>query len=181
MHKLCIGIDLGTTYSAIAWLNEHGQPEVLENEEGERTTPSVVLFDGDDIVVGRDAKDNLVAYPGQTAEFVKRFMGDDPGFAVPRPEVQSARNFFSHFAEAEAGRGGKAGPGGHRGGDHGARLFWGSPAAAHDSSGGGGGPEGEPTAQRAHRGGLCLWSAPHGAGTSGCWSLTWGAGLSTSR
>lgn len=71
-----IGIDLGTTFSAIAHINEHGVPEVIENSEGERTTPSVVLFDGDEIIVGKYAKDNMVVYPGQGVEFVKRFMGD---------------------------------------------------------------------------------------------------------
>ena len=64
MSKLCIGIDLGTTYSSITWLNDHGEPEVLENEEGERTTPSVVLFDGDDIVVGSERQGQLGGLPG---------------------------------------------------------------------------------------------------------------------
>jgi molecular chaperone DnaK len=71
-----IGIDLGTTFSAIARINEQGVPEVIENGEGERTTPSVVLFDGDEIAVGSYAKDNMGLYPGQGVEFVKRFMGD---------------------------------------------------------------------------------------------------------
>jgi len=71
-----IGIDLGTTFSAIAHVNEHGVPEVIENSEGERTTPSVVLFEGNEIHVGSYAKDNMAVYPGQGVEFVKRFMGD---------------------------------------------------------------------------------------------------------
>jgi molecular chaperone DnaK len=71
-----IGIDLGTTFSAIAHINEHGVPEIIENAEGELTTPSVVLFDGDDIIVGTYAKENAVAYPGQMVEHVKRHMGD---------------------------------------------------------------------------------------------------------
>ena len=93
-QNLCIGIDLGTTYSAIAWLNQHGEPEVLENEEGERTTPSVVLFDGDEIVVGSYAKDNLVAYPGQTVEFVKRFMGDGAWFSSTGAGSTRQRRFL---------------------------------------------------------------------------------------
>lgn len=76
-NKSFIGIDLGTTFSAIAHINEHGVPEIIENSEGERTTPSVVLFDGDDVHVGSYAKDNMVAYPGQGVEFVKRHMGDN--------------------------------------------------------------------------------------------------------
>lgn len=71
-----IGIDLGTTFSAIAHVNEHGVPEVIENSEGERTTPSVVLFEGNEVHVGSYAKDNMTVYPGQVVEFVKRFMGD---------------------------------------------------------------------------------------------------------
>ena len=71
-----IGIDLGTTFSAIAYVNEHGVPEVIENSEGERTTPSVVLFDGNEIHVGSYAKDNMSVYPGQGVEFVKRYMGE---------------------------------------------------------------------------------------------------------
>jgi molecular chaperone DnaK len=72
-----IGIDLGTTFSAIAHINEHGVPEIIENSEGERTTPSVVLFDGEEVSVGTYAKDNMVVYPGQGVEFVKRYMGDN--------------------------------------------------------------------------------------------------------
>jgi len=71
-----IGIDLGTTFSAIAHVNEHGVPEIIENEEGDRITPSVVLFQGDEIIVGRYAKENMAVYPGQGVEFVKRHMGD---------------------------------------------------------------------------------------------------------
>jgi len=71
-----IGIDLGTTFSAIAHINEHGVPEMIENAEGERTTPSAILFDGDEIIVGSYAKENTVVYPGQVAEHVKRHMGD---------------------------------------------------------------------------------------------------------
>lgn len=74
--NLFIGIDLGTTFSAIAHINEHGEPEMIENAEGQRTTPSAVLFDGDEIIVGSYAKENAVVYPGQVAEHVKRHMGD---------------------------------------------------------------------------------------------------------
>ncbi len=45
MQTHAVGIDLGTTYSCIACLNEHGAPESLANQEGELQTPSVVLFD----------------------------------------------------------------------------------------------------------------------------------------
>ena len=87
MTTRAVGIDLGTTYSAIAAVNKHGVPEILANAEGDRITPSVILFDGDDIVVGNYAKQAAVAYPDQVVDFVKRYMGDpDYGFAY-RNEV----------------------------------------------------------------------------------------------
>ena len=71
MTNRAVGIDLGTTYSAIAQVNKHGVPEILANAEGDRITPSVVLFDGDDIVVGNYAKQAAVAYPDQVVDFVQ--------------------------------------------------------------------------------------------------------------
>ena len=50
-----VGIDLGTTYSCIAHLNEHGEPVTLANQEGELTTPSVVLIDDGEAVIGTEA------------------------------------------------------------------------------------------------------------------------------
>ena len=77
MSTRAVGIDLGTTYSAIAHVNKHGVPEILPNAEGDRITPSVILFDNDDVIVGNYAKQSAVAYPEQVVEFVKRHMGDD--------------------------------------------------------------------------------------------------------
>ena len=71
-----IGIDLGTTYSAVAVVNEHGKPEILVNREGERITPSVVLFDDEAPLVGSIAKRSAVASPLNVVQFVKRQMGD---------------------------------------------------------------------------------------------------------
>ena len=71
-----IGIDLGTTFSAMAIVNEHGRPEILPNREGERITPSVVLFDDDAPLVGSIAKRSAVASPLNVVQFVKRQMGD---------------------------------------------------------------------------------------------------------
>ena len=76
MSKRAVGIDLGTTFSAIAHVNRHGVPEILHNGEGDRITPSVVLFDGDEIIVGNYAKQAAVAFPDQVVEFVKRHMGE---------------------------------------------------------------------------------------------------------
>lgn len=76
MTTRAVGIDLGTTFSAIAHVNKFSQPEVLHNIEGERITPSVVLFEGKEVIVGTYAKQSAVAYPDQIVEFVKRHMGD---------------------------------------------------------------------------------------------------------
>lgn len=71
-----VGIDLGTTYSAIAHINQHGKPEIISNREGERITPSVVLFDGDTPIVGTIAKRSAVGSPLNVCQFVKRQMGE---------------------------------------------------------------------------------------------------------
>jgi molecular chaperone DnaK len=71
-----VGIDLGTTFSAIAVVNKHGKPEIISNREGERITPSVVLFDSDGPIVGTMAKRSAVASPLNVVQFVKRQMGD---------------------------------------------------------------------------------------------------------
>lgn len=71
-----VGIDLGTTYSAVAVVNKYGKPEILSNREGERITPSVVLFEGEDPIVGSIAKRSAVANPFNVIQFVKRQMGD---------------------------------------------------------------------------------------------------------
>src|ERR1017187_5753719 len=55
-----VGIDLGTTYSAIASVNSHGKAEIIVNREGDRITPSVVLFDSDAPIVGSIAKRSAI-------------------------------------------------------------------------------------------------------------------------
>jgi molecular chaperone DnaK len=71
-----VGIDLGTTYSCIAYLNEHGNPITLPNQEGELCTPSVVLFDQGEVVVGTEALRNAILHPNRVVQNSKRFMGD---------------------------------------------------------------------------------------------------------
>lgn len=75
-HTHAVGIDLGTTYSCIAWLNEHGQPVTIPNQEGELSTPSAVFFDGDTPIVGTEALRNAIASPERVVQHAKRFMGD---------------------------------------------------------------------------------------------------------
>ena len=71
-----VGIDLGTTYSAIAALGPDGRPTIVPNREGERITPSVVLFHDDGVLVGSAAKQAATDAPDDVVQFVKRRMGD---------------------------------------------------------------------------------------------------------
>ena len=74
MSKI-IGIDLGTTNSCVAVM-EGGTPTVITNNEGGRTTPSVVAFtNDDDTLVGQPAKRQAVTNPKNTVFSAKRFMG----------------------------------------------------------------------------------------------------------
>ncbi|SMF55218.1 Molecular chaperone DnaK (HSP70) [Azospirillum oryzae] len=71
------GIDLGTTYSCIAWVDEHGKPTVLQNSEGDSTTPSVVYFEtADNVVVGKAAKEVAKVHESRVVQTIKRSMGD---------------------------------------------------------------------------------------------------------
>ena len=69
-----IGIDLGTTNSCVA-LMEGSQPKVIENSEGQRTTPSMVAFAGDEKLVGHAAKRQAVTNPENTLYAIKRMIG----------------------------------------------------------------------------------------------------------
>lgn len=71
------GIDLGTTNSAIAYIDEHGKSQVIPNSDNERITPSVVLFEDSEVIVGKIAKNSAVASPDRVIQFVKRHMGEE--------------------------------------------------------------------------------------------------------
>ena len=60
MSKYVFGIDLGTTYSCIARVDETGRAEVIKNLEGEHIPPSVVGFEYNNVIVGNDAKEESV-------------------------------------------------------------------------------------------------------------------------
>jgi molecular chaperone DnaK len=76
-----LGIDLGTTNSAFAVM-EGGDPEIIVNSEGDRTTPSVVAFTEEgERLVGKPAKNQAVQNPEQTIQSIKRHMGED-GYTV---------------------------------------------------------------------------------------------------
>lgn len=78
-NKHIFGIDLGTTYSSIAYVDQFGKPVVVPNSENQHVTPSVVFFDGGSIVVGEVAKESAKLYPNEVVSFVKRSMGE-PSF-----------------------------------------------------------------------------------------------------
>ncbi len=100
-----VGIDLGTTNSAVAVL-EGGEPTVIANAEGFRTTPSVVAFTKDgEILVGETAKRQAVTNVDRTIASVKRHMGTDWTFAVDEkkytPQEISARILAKLKRDAE--------------------------------------------------------------------------------
>jgi molecular chaperone DnaK len=90
-----VGIDLGTTFSAIATLDDHGQPITLANQDGEMLTPSAVLIEDGAAVVGQAALDVGLEHPEKVASLIKRRMGH-PSYGRPvagrefRPETLSA-------------------------------------------------------------------------------------------
>lgn len=88
---MVIGIDLGTTFSVAAYINDKGEPKVIQNRDGAYTTPSVVMFDCGEIVVGAQAKSNAIADPYNVVQFVKRNMGNkDYSFETEDEKVYSA-------------------------------------------------------------------------------------------
>ncbi|MHC4758567.1 MAG: Hsp70 family protein, partial [Planctomycetota bacterium] len=74
-----VGIDLGTTFSALAILNAIGKPEIVTNADGERLTPSAVFFDeenSDIIRVGVEAINSRYLSAERSVRWIKRHMGD---------------------------------------------------------------------------------------------------------
>lgn len=91
--RKAVGIDLGTTFSAVAHIDAYGKPQIIPNAESERITPSVLLFDGTNAIVGTVAKNNTVAEPEKVVDFVKREMG--------KGKEQFHRNFDGKNYSAE--------------------------------------------------------------------------------
>ena len=101
-----VGIDLGTTNSVVAAL-EGGQPTVIPNAEGSRTTPSVVAFSkGGEVLVGEVAKRQAITNPDRTIRSIKRQMGTDHKHDIDgkgyTPQELSARILMKLKADAEA-------------------------------------------------------------------------------
>jgi molecular chaperone DnaK len=109
-----VGIDLGTTYSAVATLGPDGRPTVLPNRLGEPTTPSCVSFVGpDEVLVGTLAKQQLVTDPDHAVALIKRHMGSQHPLrfhgADHTPESVSALILRALVADAAAELGRPAG------------------------------------------------------------------------
>ncbi len=100
-----VGIDLGTTNSVIATL-DGGDPTIIPNAEGGRTTPSVVAFKDDEVLVGEVAKRQAITNPDGTIRSVKRHMGTDWTVKVAdkeyTPQEISARILMKLKRDAEA-------------------------------------------------------------------------------
>ncbi|MGE0129085.1 MAG: Hsp70 family protein [Blastocatellales bacterium] len=76
MSKIVVGIDLGTTYSAIAYVDDGGRPRVIPNADGKTTTPSAVLIQNGRIAVGDVALNQWVTNEEYVVRWIKRAMGD---------------------------------------------------------------------------------------------------------
>ena len=90
------GIDLGTTYSCIAYIDEYGKASVLKNSDGDHTTPSVVMIESErNTVVGIEAKRSIETDSDKTVQFIKRKMGKENdttvlnGITYHAPEISS--------------------------------------------------------------------------------------------
>jgi molecular chaperone DnaK len=92
-RRKVVGIDLGTTFCAMAHIDPYGKPQIIPNAESERLTPSVILFDGTSVIVGTLAKNNAVAEAENIVDFVKREMG--------KPKEQFQREFGGKVYSAE--------------------------------------------------------------------------------
>ncbi|SHJ66372.1 Hsp70 family protein [Paramaledivibacter caminithermalis] len=77
-----VGIDLGTTNSAVAYIYRK-KPKIITSPKGEKIIPSVVLIDlNGNVVIGKDARDSMVAMPDRTVAAVKRKMGSNEGIQI---------------------------------------------------------------------------------------------------
>ncbi len=106
-----VGIDLGTTYSSLSYLTAQGQPVTLPNDEGELATPSVVFFDGREVIVGTEALRHSISMPDRVVQHAKRFMGDPHKCWVFEGRVYRPKDIASfivkkllHAAEEQLGR-----------------------------------------------------------------------------
>lgn len=87
---MILGIDLGTTFSAAAYIDDNGKPQMINMSSGNRLIPSVVMEDNDGtIVVGDDAKENLVLMGDSVVTTVKDYMGTEKKMKLSSGSVYS--------------------------------------------------------------------------------------------
>ena len=89
-----VGIDLGTTYSAVAVVDEYGKPAILKNSDGQVTTPSVVFFDPPNYTVGETALQSTITDPDRVVQFIKRFIGQS-GYRINIDGTEYSPEFVS--------------------------------------------------------------------------------------
>lgn len=106
---MILGIDLGTTYSVCAYVDDNGEPQVVTNMEGQRTTPSVVYFESENsVIVGQNAKENIICNPNDVVSAIKNHMGDSNFRFIPStreeysPEVISGLILKKLVSDANA-------------------------------------------------------------------------------
>ena len=92
--RRAVGIDLGTTYSAVAYIDRFGKPLIVKNSDGLNTTPSVVYINDSCFVVGEYALQSTLSEPERVVQFVKRFMGV-PDYRVKMDEHRLSPEFIS--------------------------------------------------------------------------------------
>ena len=90
-NKVAVGIDLGTTYSAVA-VYKNGTAEIIANDQGNRTMPSYVAFNNSERMVGEAAKNQSGQNPSNTVYDAKRLIGRN----FSDPDVQSNLKHFSY-------------------------------------------------------------------------------------
>lgn len=106
------GIDLGTTYSVVGYIDETGRAAVTRNGQGSDTTPSVVFFENEgNVVVGAAAKSAAGQYPEQVVSLIKREMGEREyhrtffGVEYTPPSISAIiLEALAHEAEEDTGR-----------------------------------------------------------------------------
>ena len=136
------GIDLGTTYSVVAYIDETGRPAVTRNSDGDDTTPSVVYFETEDnVVVGKAAKASAGVDPDNVVSLIKREMRnkDYTRYFWGKEHSPSSISALILAELATQRRGGHA-PGGAPGGDHRARLLRAAGEGRHQEGRGDRGP-----------------------------------------
>ena len=183
-----VGIDLGTTFSVVAYVDDANRPVTISNSVGDLITPSAVFVDDEEVIVGREAVRNAAESPDSYAEClqarhgVAAFSPQDPRHGRSARSPQRLRPGAGEERRPAADR---ANP---ESGDHGAGLLRRNPPPRHAGSRPAGGPGSAGHHQRAHgrRLGLRLparlpesRAAALRPSGSACWSTTSAAGHST--